>query len=343
MTTRSTIGSSIDPYDSQIETWTEYAERMEQCFIGNDTEEPAKKKAIFLSSVGPKTYKLIKTLIAPEKPCAKSFTELVKLVKDHECPRPSAIVQRFKFNNKKQQPGESVSAFVADLKRLAEFCEYGPALEEMLRDRIVCGIADVPTQRRLLGEKDLKFNRALEITLAMETTVKQANDLKGQDNVLHAASNNNMRPSVNKLGHSGVESKSVSSVSSRRRVTNLQGCCYRCGSKNHNGYECRHVNTECHNCHLQGHLAAVCRKPKQGGKSPGVRNHKVKSHATNELDTSEQEEHEALSLAYDLYVLGNKPDTALKTKVIIEGKPVIMEIDTGAAVSVMAEVEFMRL
>ncbi|KAJ8039224.1 hypothetical protein HOLleu_16873 [Holothuria leucospilota] len=62
---------------------------MEQGFIANDIDDPAKKKAILLPSLGPETYKLIKTLIAPpEKPSTKTFTEPVKHVQARS-PMPS--------------------------------------------------------------------------------------------------------------------------------------------------------------------------------------------------------------------------------------------------------------
>ena len=86
-----TIGS-LEPFDNGRESWTEYVERMEFFFVANDIQE-AKKKAVLLSVVGAKTFKLIKTLLAPQKPSDKSFEQLVQLVKDHECPTPSPIVQ----------------------------------------------------------------------------------------------------------------------------------------------------------------------------------------------------------------------------------------------------------
>ena len=58
------------------------------------------------------------------------------------------------------------------LRALSEFCEYGETLNEMLRDRLVCGIDDERTQRRL-AEKELLFARALEIARATEAANKE--------------------------------------------------------------------------------------------------------------------------------------------------------------------------
>ena len=66
-------------------------------------------------------------------------------------------MQRFKFNSRFRQPGESVSNFVSELRSLAEFCNFGSTLDDMLHDRLVCGINDDNIQRRLLSEDKLFF------------------------------------------------------------------------------------------------------------------------------------------------------------------------------------------
>ncbi len=45
-----------------------------------------------------------------------------------------------------------MTEYVAELRRLAQSCNYGATLEQMLRDRIVCGINDDRIQRRLLAD-----------------------------------------------------------------------------------------------------------------------------------------------------------------------------------------------
>lgn len=69
---------------------------------------------------GASTYELIRSLVAPNKPTDKTLAELTKLVKDHLAPRPSSIVQRFHFNARTQSENESVSEYVAELRKLAE-------------------------------------------------------------------------------------------------------------------------------------------------------------------------------------------------------------------------------
>ena len=48
----------IDAYD-ETEEWSNYVERLENYFEANEIEDGDKQKAIFLATVGAKTYKLI--------------------------------------------------------------------------------------------------------------------------------------------------------------------------------------------------------------------------------------------------------------------------------------------
>ena len=121
-----------------------------------------RKRTVFLSVFGPATYKLLRNLLAPAKPGEKTYDDLVTVLSAHYSPAPSEIVQRFKFHSRFRNPGESVATFVSEIRSLAEFCNFGPALEEMLCDRIVCGIND-DAKRRLLAEPRLTYKKALEI------------------------------------------------------------------------------------------------------------------------------------------------------------------------------------
>ena len=84
-------------------------------------------------------YELIRSLVALVKPMVVLYKDIVRL---HYNPKPSKIVTCYKFNSRSQKPGESITCYVAELRRLSEQCGYGDHLEEMLRDRLVCGTAN---------------------------------------------------------------------------------------------------------------------------------------------------------------------------------------------------------
>ena len=75
-----------------------------------------------------------------------------------------------------REPGESVATFVSELCSLAEHCNFESILEDMLRDRIVCGTNDRAIQQRLLGEEKLTFAKAMRTAQAMETVARNAKE-----------------------------------------------------------------------------------------------------------------------------------------------------------------------
>ena len=50
----------------------------------------------------------------------------------------------------------------------------------MLRDRLVCGIQDHRLQHRLLAETDLTFQKALDISQAIEAAERTARDIQAK-------------------------------------------------------------------------------------------------------------------------------------------------------------------
>ena len=173
-----TVLGKLEEFDIATgEDWIEYTERMEYYFQANRTTEEDMKRAILISSMGGKAYKMMCNIISLAKPKDKLFEQLVEIMKKHFCLPPPEIVQRYKFNSWVRQDGESVAIYVSELRALAQYYNFGETLEVMLQGRIVCGINDQQTQKKLLAEKTLSFDRAMEIALAIESANKRARDI----------------------------------------------------------------------------------------------------------------------------------------------------------------------
>ena len=113
--------------------------------------------------LGDKTYALLRNLTSPEKPADKSFDELCAILSQHLSPKPLLIAERFRFHRRNQIQSESVSDFIATLKKMSEHCEFGGYITNI--------------QKKLLSTKDLSLRKALEIATAMETAIKDAAEL----------------------------------------------------------------------------------------------------------------------------------------------------------------------
>ena len=152
------LHSTVIPFDSEREEWSEYAECLEHYFTTNNITTKVKRRAILQNRVGPATYWLIKMLALPKKVTDLTFKKIVTWATKHFNPKPSSIVKRYEFNTR-QQEGETLAKFVAELCKIAEYCEYREVLSDMLHDRVVCGISNMRVQCRLLQEPNLTWRK----------------------------------------------------------------------------------------------------------------------------------------------------------------------------------------
>lgn len=315
----STVGT-LSEYVETDGDWVEYVERLQHFFVANDINDQSKQRSVLLSACGAKTYKLIRNLASPRKPGDLSFQDIVKLVQDHHNPKPSVIVQRFKFHTHSRKQGVSVPAFVAELRALSEHCEFGDVLNDMLRDRLVCGINDDSIQRRLLSEAKLTYKKALEIAQAMETAannskdIQQASGAAQSDAVHHVAKE-----------RKGKQQKSVE--------------CYRCGGP-HFASDCGLKDSVCHNCQKRGHIAKVCRgknkQKKEWGEKPGK--------ATHHLQEEEEPQEEECSFnMFNVHAISQPRADPIYATLKVNGADLKMEVDTGASVSVLSENAYHQL
>ena len=62
---------------------------------------------------------------------------------------------------------ESISEYVAALRKLSEHCQFGATLNERLCERFVTGVNNNAIQQKLLLETDLTLDKAVTIAISM--------------------------------------------------------------------------------------------------------------------------------------------------------------------------------
>ena len=114
---------SIPKFHAGKEDWSTWIAQLQYYFSANKVTDDDQKRAILLSNVAPSVFKLIRNLLGDDLDMA-TFECIVKAVKSHYQPKPSEIVQRFKFNPRSRNSGETVAAYVAALREIAQDCNY---------------------------------------------------------------------------------------------------------------------------------------------------------------------------------------------------------------------------
>ena len=332
---------NIGEYDSSKEDVVAYLERFDLFLSANDIVDAAKKRSVFLSTVGPQTYKLIRSL-ANNKPLSLTFEQLCELLRGHLQPRPNVIAQRYKFYKRDRLQNETVTEYLAALNSLSEFCDFGEKLDEYVRDRLVCGIGNERILQKLLSIRDLTLKTATDNAIAIEAACRDTREIQGSKVV-----GEQVDGTIHRVGEARRE-------------------CFRCGGTRHLADTCSFKNKECFGCKKTGHTKKMCKSQhkNQSKSSDGKKNCNqvvVESEgeevAVDSLDTwslyrcsvEEQVDREVSPAvknckpACSLKAQGVRRSDPVVVTVKLNGQKVAMELDTGAAVTVMSLSAFERV
>ena len=267
-------------------------------------------------------------------------------------------MQRYRFNTRVCAPGETIVQFIAALRHLSEHCNYGDSLADMLRDRLVCGVNHEGIQRKLLSENNLTYDKAYELSVAVETAERDTRDLSKSrsattfQNVFYNRDTSTRHP---------PHSPNFRNSNAQRHQPNEPISCYRCGDA-HLANVCRFKDSVCRFCNKKGHLQRVCRskartehtnrpiyrpsdhnRPYTSNRSsdskrpstPSTDNHRRSCHFADDQSDSE---------SYGMFQLTDKPTCdPILLDVLINDIPVQMEMDAGASVSVISNSTYLSI
>ena len=92
-------------------------------------------------------------------------------------PKKNVTISRYVFNSRTQELSENFATYLTALHELAKLCDYGALEDELLRDRIVCGISDNKVREKLLRTADLTLKIAIDTCTAAEASADQIKTL----------------------------------------------------------------------------------------------------------------------------------------------------------------------
>ncbi len=298
---------TLTEFNPDVDTIKTFLERVDLYFTANAVAN-AKRVPALLTTIGPTTYTLLSNLFAPEAPKDKSFAEITAALTKHFEPTRSVIAERFHFHRRNQTASETIAEYLAALRQAALHCNFDAFLDEALRDRLVGGLRTEAIQKRLLSETDLTLANAAKIAQGMEAADRNTRSLKGTDPVIHQ-------------------------LTSRTGGRNQP--CSRCGKTTHSPPDCRFKDAECYACGKKGHIAPVCRsKPNEDKRYPKTF---PRTHGTNMVQEGQGQQEDSDPEEFYLYNFKETRPSPIHIPLQVEGKPLTMELDTGAAVSIISE------
>jgi len=88
----------------------------------------------------------------------KTYANVQKMFGVYVKPAKSVIFERLRFKKMSQAVGQPLHAFITEIMVQADECEYGGMRYDLVRDRIVVGVADDGLRDHLLSVEDLIFD-----------------------------------------------------------------------------------------------------------------------------------------------------------------------------------------
>ena len=127
---------------------------------------------MFLACVGSAAHSVFRTFKFEDEADKAKVDKITDAFEKYCIGEANETCERFLFHQRIQQPGENFDDFLADLRKLAVTCAFATLEDSLIRDRIVIGIRDDATRRRLLQTK--KLSPSLDTVFQMRHSQRPA-------------------------------------------------------------------------------------------------------------------------------------------------------------------------
>ena len=148
-----------------------------------DNASGKRRAAVFLACIGSAAHSVFRSFKFDSEEDTSNVSKIIEAFNRYCIGETNITYERYVFNQRTQQPGETIEDYVADLRKLANTCQFDQLEDSLIRDRIVVGIRDDTTRRRLLQQKKLTLSEAIDICKASEATSCRLRTMAGTDEV----------------------------------------------------------------------------------------------------------------------------------------------------------------
>jgi len=252
--------------------------------------------------------------VAPKSIEEIPFAELSQSLRGFLQPKTRIIAaERTRFHQCRQNRDESISDYVARLRKMAQFCEFdklkvsNDPTEDMILIALVAGLFDSSTQTSVL-EKLANTQMSVNGVLEHVRNIEQMKSFISDCSISNSQSSSAILPKI-----PSTEEESIHKVESLTRSKPLFfNNCKFCGTA-HEIRKCPAYGKQCSRCQRKNHFAKVCSSRKQ---------------MVNQIDDSSE-----IGFVCDhVFSVNNAIHT-----IVVNKSNIPMQIDTGASVSIISK------
>ena len=243
--------------------WKAYKQLWENYAIVTQLEQQSEeyRVALFLYSIGPEAVKTYNSFDISEENWRK-LPEIMKCFDDYAIGETNETYERYVFNSRNQKDEETIDKYVAELRTLTQSCNFCTCLHDsLIRDRIVLGIRDGNTRKRLLRQSKLTLQKCIDIVKSdkVSSTQMKSMDQGGKGEDVHKIKASGQR--------NGKSSKSKTKQRQHEQTYKKHDyeskLCDYCGQKHKKGRDnCAAWGQTCNTCGKRNHFSKMCRKEK---------------------------------------------------------------------------------
>ena len=162
------------------EKWEKWFQRFERFRLASGLCEADEEVQVstLIYSMGPEADDILSSLKISSGDKNK-WQPVKEALSKYFIPKRNVIFERAKFNQRKQEEGETADSFITALHVLADYCDYGALHDDLIRDRIVVGLRDRKLSEKLQLDPKLSLESAILMARQNETVKKQQPVVRG--------------------------------------------------------------------------------------------------------------------------------------------------------------------
>ncbi|XP_060076924.1 uncharacterized protein K02A2.6-like [Ylistrum balloti] len=293
---------------------------------GLSTKDKSLRTATFLTCIGADALEIFEGFEFETEDQAKDINLVIQKFDTFCVGKTNETYERYCFNKRDQEQSENIDTYVSILRTLAKTCNYGALEDDLIRDRMVIGIRDNNTRKKLLQDAKLKLNTCIDVCRASEKTSKQLREITQEE--VHV---------VRKHQTKGQRQNEKSFSKSKSKIE-----CKFCGRIHaHKKEACPAWGQTCHKCGRDNHFEIKCQgRAQQKPQQKHVHKQKL-TKKVHYVDEDDYDDEFVLTIRHVNAI--NDYSKRIQAKMFIQDQDVLFQVDCGSTVNILPEKMYMKI
>lgn len=319
---------------SQVaERWRQWKRSYQYYIDGKGITNPSRKTAQLLHLAGMEVQDIYEDIPDPGPLNANEDNEYVVCLRKldaHFRAEDNVPYERHVFRQLTPTKGETADKFMVRLRKQARHCNFGPTLEENLRDQLIEKLPNVELKKKLLEVVNITLQAAMDKVRKWEASHEQASQMVMPSQEPGAGTH-----AVEERPGRGDKGKSV---------------CFNCGKEGHfaQSTNCPARGRKCSKCGKYGHYASCCKggrnsKPgkqgntqQRGGRQQRHGKGRQANHVEGHCNESGEDDSFAFTIEEQTCAMSNSSEPVISVKIGGISRDVL--IDSGSACNLTVKI-----